>query len=163
MQKPQLRLLGLFFGLLLSVTSASIAHAVLGEKSTSNQKVKAELRAASQKAIPDATTSTTAKWSVQEIQGDGVTVKEYSDKDGNVFAVSWRGINRPDLSLLLGDYYQEFFSAEQAAVKTKSRAPSETKSARVTVRRSGHMRDMRGFAFLPDKVPAGVNVEELQR
>ena len=163
MQKPNAGLYVQLLCLLFAVSSASTAHAVLGEKSSSAQKVKEELRAASQKVIADSTTTVNSKWTVQVIPGDGVTVKEFSDNDGNVFAVSWRGINRPDLSLLLGDYYQEFFNAEQEAPKTKSRAPSETKSARVTVRRSGHMRDMRGFAFLPDKVPAGVNVEELPR
>lgn len=149
-------------GPLVLLFLAPSAQAVLGEKVSSNQKVKTELSAASQKATA-ATTASHDNWNVQTLEADGVTVKEFSDKDGNVFAVSWRGINRPDLSLLLGDYYQEFFAAEQAAPKNKTRAPSETKTARVTVRRSGHMRDMRGFAYLPDKVPVGVNIRELNR
>lgn len=139
------------------------ALAVLGEKASSTQTVKTELAAASQKMSVEVSTSANAKWNLQIIEADGVTVREFSDKDGTVFAVAWRGINRPDLSLLLGDYYQEFFAAEKAEPKTKSRAPSETKTSRVTVRRSGHMRDMRGLAYLPDKVPAGVLVQDLPR
>lgn len=135
------------------------SQAVLGEKAESVQTVRAAMKATSQKV--SAASTTAAKWTVQETKTDGMTIKEYVDADGNVFAVSWRGINKPDLSLLLGQYFEEFSAAEKEIPKKLGRQPVQVKGSHVTVRRSGHQRDMRGFAYLPDKLPNGVTVEEL--
>src|SRR5690242_6741747 len=43
-------------------------------------------------------------YSVHTISTPIATIREYVDNNGNVFAVSWRGIRRPDLSVLLGSF-----------------------------------------------------------
>jgi hypothetical protein len=90
----------------------------------------------------------------------GVTVNEYLSPDGTVFAVSWRGPRPPDLPQLLGSYFAEFQTA--AASPQAQRGHLLIQTENLIVETSGHMRDLRGRAYLPALLPQGVSADEIQ-
>ena len=107
-------------------------------------------------------TSSHALYTVSELESDGTTIREYISNDGVVFAVTWQGLRHPDLSVLLGSYYSSYQSAKAKKIRNAGHQPSEVQSQSLTVRHAGHMRDLRGKAFVSDLIPAGVDVEDLQ-
>lgn len=100
-------------------------------------------------------------YSVEQISTPaGVTVNEYISQGGTVFAVSWRGPQPPDLSQLLGSYFAEYQSA--AASPRRQRGYLRVQTETLVVETSGHMRDLRGRAYLPALLPSGVSADEIQ-
>jgi uncharacterized protein DUF2844 len=85
----------------------------------------------------------------------GITVKEYVSADGVVFGVSWRGAVFPDLSRLLGTYFAQFQRAATAQAPFRRRHIM-VHTAQLVAETGGHMRDLRGRAYLPAMLPAGV-------
>lgn len=90
----------------------------------------------------------------------GVTVNEYLSSNGTVFAVSWRGPRPPDLAQLLGSYFAEFQTA--AASPHPQRRHLFIQTENLVVETGGHMRDLRGRAYLPTLLPPGVSADEIQ-
>jgi hypothetical protein len=90
----------------------------------------------------------------------GVTVNEYLSVNGTVFAVSWRGPRPPDLSQLFGAYFAEYQTA--AAQPHAQRGHLFVQTENLVVETSGHMRDLRGRAYLPALLPPGVSADEIQ-
>jgi hypothetical protein len=140
---------------LLIVLFSPAAFAALGDHVSAIANDKEVMKAAS------ATSTETTNYTVHELTTDGNVVREYASNEGVVFAVTWRGVKKPDLSLLLGSYYTEFNSADKKRKKMRGRQPVAVKTSSVVVRRGGHMRDMHGRAFITELVPAGVDVESL--
>lgn len=113
------------------------------------------------------------RFSEHLIQRDGSEVREFALLDGTVFAVTWNGPTQPDLSVLLGSYYEEY----QDTLSSLQRSGSQRSNGRVAQRRghsarvirsknlvierSGHMRDIRGKAYLPQLMPDGVGPKDL--
>jgi hypothetical protein len=112
--------------------------------------------------ISQKATASGAQYSVHETVVDGNTIKEYSNAEGLVFAVSWRGIAKPDLSVLFGSYYDEYMKTLESAPKQPGRRSVSMSTSRMVVRRAGHMRDQKGFAHVPSLVPVGLYLEDLQ-
>jgi hypothetical protein len=83
----------------------------------------------------------------------GTTVREYA-ADGAVFAVAWDGPVRPDLRLLLGDYYDTAIAAARAA--HRGHGPLVVRTPDLVVESGGHMRALTGRAYLPGRVPQDV-------
>jgi hypothetical protein len=131
------------------------SFATLGKKVESIESDRASIKAVQK------VSSKTDLYTVHEMDDAGVSIKEFASSDGTVFAVSWRGIRKPDLSVLLGDFYQEYDSVASQQEKLVSRRPTTVRTANVVVRKGGHMRDIRGKAFVPSLIPSGVNIEEL--
>jgi hypothetical protein len=90
----------------------------------------------------------------------GVAVNEYVAPNGTVFAVSWRGPRPPDLSQLLGSYFAEYQTATAAPPARRHRLLLETEH--LVVETSGHMRDLRGRAYVPALLPPGVRADRIQ-
>jgi hypothetical protein len=103
-----------------------------------------------------------AQYDIQEITADsGLRVREYVNRDGVVFAVSWAGPVLPDLQRLLGTHYVEYTTALAAL-----NHPGLHRSVRVAlpeliVESGGHMRAYAGRALLPALVPPGVSAADL--
>jgi hypothetical protein len=91
---------------------------------------------------------------------NGVTVNEYLSPSGTVFAVSWRGPRPPDLSQLFGSYFAEYQTA--AASPQPQRRHLLIRTENLVVETGGHMRDLRGRAYLPALLPTGVSTDEIQ-
>jgi Protein of unknown function (DUF2844) len=105
--------------------------------------------------------SSNSAYTVEQISTPaGVTVNEYLSPSGTVFAVSWRGPRPPDLSQLLGSYFAEYQTAAAAPPAQHHRLLLQTEH--LVVETSGHMRDLRGRAYVPALLPPGVNADEIQ-
>jgi hypothetical protein len=90
----------------------------------------------------------------------GVTVKEYLSANGTVFGVSWRGPRPPNLSQLLGSYFAEYQTAAASPSAQRGHLLIETEN--LVVETGGHMRDLRGRAYVPSLLPPGVSADEIQ-
>jgi hypothetical protein len=100
-------------------------------------------------------------YSIQEIVSEGYTLKEFVSKGGTVFAAAWMGAHHPDLSKLLGSYYEEHQKARSQLQKTKGRAKISIKSSNVVVEMGGHMRAVNGRAYVSSLIPNGVSLEDI--
>lgn len=131
------------------------ANATLGESVNSQAKNLSAVNA-SQKV------GSAEKYSTYEYEQNGNTVKEFSTPAGVVFAVSWKGISKPDLNALFGSYLTEYNDAFKEVPKQYGVKSLSLKTTKMVIRRGGRMRDQQGFVYVPSLVPEGVNVEELQ-
>src|SRR4051794_6422217 len=84
------------------------SFASLGDTKTSIQKDQKALKGKRGKVL------SRTDYSVHEIALKERVVKEYVLSNGTVFAVSWQGVSQPDLSVLLGQFYEEY---EQASLR----------------------------------------------
>jgi hypothetical protein len=104
----------------------------------------------------------TARYSIHEIETPISTIREYVDNNGLVFAVSWRGIRRPDLSVLLGPYFPEYQNIDARRGRMITREPVSIQTSKIVVRKGGHMRNIKGLAIISDQLPSGVSEEDLK-
>ena len=77
---------------------------------------------------------------------------EYVDSNNNVFAVSWDGTSRPDMSVLLGNYFFQFQSLLTKA--TSLNGAIQLDSSSLVIQSGGRMRSFYGLAYLPQRLPA---------
>ena len=95
-------------------------------------------------------------YSVHEMQVDGRKIREYALPDGTVFAVAWQGISEPDFSVIFGRYYDEYKEARKNQEENPHKHGRYTRVMRtrnIVVEKYGHMRDVRGRAYVPDLLP----------
>ena len=140
------------------LASPSPASAALGGDETTvptdQARMKGTLRSTSTKA-----------YRVHEIKAQtGTVVREYVSPNGKIFAVVWQGPFLPDLHQLLGSYFEQF---SKSAKKLKGkhprvRGPRLIQEPGLVVQTGGHMRAYFGRAHIPELVPQGVNIEEIQ-
>ena len=96
-----------------------------------------------------------AAYSVHELQSPtGTVIREFVAPSGVIFAVSWQGPFKPNLSLLLGRYFDDYANAPRSPASTRSRLLIEQPN--LVVHASGHMRAFAGIAYLPQLLPANV-------
>jgi hypothetical protein len=132
------------------------AQATLGEAADSIARDSQAL-----KAVKRATT-TRYNYTVQEVVSDATEIREYLTLSGRVFAVAWNGLVHPDLTVLLGSYAKEFQDAKRQSPRKHGQRRLKVEAPRVVVETWGHMRNLRGRAYLPDLVPEGVNINDLK-
>jgi len=100
-------------------------------------------------------------YQVHEIVASGRTIKEFALPDGTIFAISWRGVSQPDLSQFLGGYFDEFRAAEAKGEKDHGRKRKTIQSQHIAVEKFGHMRDVRGRAYISSLMPAGLKPQDI--
>lgn len=110
------------------------------------------------------TSAPESSYSIETITTTGLTIREYVTTDGMVFAVSWRGVGVPDLSLLLGGYFEEYENARLRSLRQepKVRGPLAFATADLIVETGGHMRDLWGRAVLRPLMPRSVTLQDIQ-
>ncbi len=92
----------------------------------------------------------------------GVVIKEFTNPDGLVFAVSWRGPVLPDLSTLLGTYFPVFMRANEEAQATGRRgSPVSVARDGLVVQASGRRPHFFGYAALTHLTPSGINIKDV--
>lgn len=102
-----------------------------------------------------------ASYSVHEsLTADGVTVREYVLSSNVVFAVTWQGPVRPDMSALLGSYFPNFVAAGEA--RPHGTGPMIEHNGDLVIQSAGRPGRFFGKAYLPRLVPAGVSADDLQ-
>jgi hypothetical protein len=109
-------------------------------------------------------TTPTLQYDMHEISSSAQTVHEYVSRQGQVFAVTWQGPVPPNMRQLLGEYFGRF---QSAAVAAHQRSPGQHRQFQLAqpdlvIWSSGRLRDFHGIAYLPNLLPAGVTVEQLQ-
>jgi hypothetical protein len=98
----------------------------------------------------------------QYVLESGTTVVEYASTGGVVFAINWRGPVLPDLSILLGRYFNAFKSETGLTRAVGKRgSPMSVGNDQLVIKSSGRMRGFSGYAYVPDLIPAGVNINDV--
>ena len=96
-------------------------------------------------------------YTVHEIsQPDGRAVREYVSRAGVVFGVVWDGPSMPDLSQLLGAYFEQLQKAVAAQEGPRRRGPLYLQAGALVVASGGHMRSFHGRAYVITLMPAGL-------
>jgi hypothetical protein len=139
----------------MSLAISRQANAALGEGADSIEKDRKAL-SARQRA-----TTSTARYTVQEVASDATVVREFLTPPGVVFAVAWNGLVHPDLTTLLGSYAPEYKVAKRQLPRRHGQKRTQVKGERVVVETWGHMRNLQGRAYVPTLVPSGVNLNEI--
>ncbi len=88
-------------------------------------------------------------------------VRQYLDPQGIVFAVTWRGLNHPDLSKLLGDFFKDYYAADEQISSSRGQLSKRIRTEQIVVETSGHMGTVRGRAYLVRSIPKGLSIESL--
>jgi uncharacterized protein DUF2844 len=137
------------------MVSSSTARAVLGQPVASVENDRASLRG-ELKVIPG------EGFSIRQITtAEGTVVKEYVSPSGVVFGVSWRGPVFPDLSELLGTYFPQF--QQGASIPHPfARRHLLIHTHQLVAETGGHMRDLRGRAYVPALLPAEVSAASIE-
>jgi len=100
-------------------------------------------------------------YTVHEISGaGGMVVREYVSPVGTVFGVVWEGPTMPDLTQLLGPYISQFRQA--AAKSTNRRGPLYIHDGPLVVESGGHMRALRGRAYVTTLIPANLTKDVIR-
>jgi hypothetical protein len=137
------------------------ASAYLGGNVSSLESDRAQLKATAQVMQHGA-------YEVHEMQAPGGTVvDEYLSPQGTVFAVSWHGQFPPPMQQILGTYFQQYSAALQAQAsqpqpKMYGHRPLNIQQQGLVVQTSGHMRAHSGRAYIPDLLPQGMTVNQIQ-
>jgi hypothetical protein len=126
----------------------ALAFASLGEKNSSKIKII-------QGTESDVSYS---NYSVVQTVSPTLIIHEYVNSNGKIFAVTWKGNAHPDLTKVLGSYYQEYSSTVKVNGKEMRRKAEKTETKNVVVTRSGHMRGIKGTAYLPKLLPANFDI-----
>ena len=90
----------------------------------------------------------------------GISVREYLDKDGIVFAVSWNGPVPPDLQRLLGEHFTTYAAALAAVDHPGVRRSLRVESSGLILELGGHLRAYAGRAYLAALIPGGIPAAE---
>ena len=140
---------------------ATPALATLDQNESSINNDITHMKAAKHRKLPYGGNGGTSH--VHELTIDENTIRQYADADGHIYAITWKGISQPDLSVLLGDHFTEYaIQAKVGALARGGRGPRRIQTNGVVVETSGHMRALRGIAYIPKQLPAGINAGDLQ-
>jgi len=146
--------------------SPNLARAALGASAESLTADAAAFNATglSRVALPALNAPSVSTYTVARMTtACGIVVSEFVGPDGKVFAVTWRGRRPPDLSVLLGSYFAQYRDAANAGVlAAHGLHHAFVRGTGVAVETSGHMRDMWGRAWLPARLPPGVEPSEIR-
>jgi len=105
---------------------------------------------------------------VHEIQApQGTVVDEYVSSNGTVFAVTWHGPFPPPMQEILGAYFEQYAVAlkaqsNEAGPKVYGHRPLNIQQPGLVVQTSGHVRALSGRAYIPDLLPQGVSINQIQ-
>ncbi len=153
------RLCALLLGLGISaaiLVAAHVAHAALGESADSITSDRKSLSAAR------GATTARAGCTIQTIESDSTTVREYLSPSGVVFGIAWNGMSHPDLTRLLGSYAGEYQEALRQTPRKPGRRHLQVKTNSIVVEKWGHMRNLQGRAYVLSLIPQGVSVDDIK-
>jgi len=137
----------------LAALAALPAHAALGGDVASVLKDSAALRAS------HAVTPFAAYDLHEATSADGTVLREYVDKSGRVFALSWRGPGSPNVRALLGDHAAHY-DAVRARFSSHKVVNIDEPGFAVSIVKLP--RGWHGQAVLPAAIPAGVARADLR-
>jgi hypothetical protein len=136
------------------VCLAPAALAGLGETAASVQRDHTALRGTALTVTP------MASYDLHEITTADNSVREYVSHAGNVFAVTWSGRARPDLSVVLGARYAEFTKSATSHPASHKVFALTTNDLVMHVQKLP--RGIVGEAHAPSLFPAGVSAQDIR-
>ena len=146
----------IFCTLLLFTLSHPRAFAALGDRV---EAVSSDEKALSAKRM---NADVFKKYSTQDLESDSTKIKEYIDNNGVVFAVTWNGLDHPDLSVVLGSYFKSYQAEEKKHARKHGERHQKVSAETVVVQKWGKMRNFKGRAYDPSLIPAGVTLDEIK-
>lgn len=147
--------------LALAALAPLASYAALGAAPATRTHAVAAPQSLLQSAAGSDASASAASYMVREANDpDGVTIREYVLPTNVVFAVTWRGPVRPDMSALLGSYFPNF--ANPGEGRTHGIGPMVQHNSAFHIESAGHPGYFFGKAYLPRLVPANVRIENLQ-
>jgi flagellar hook assembly protein FlgD len=144
----------MFVLFLLTLTLSGQALAALGGDETSISTDQTRMKAS--RRIVSAANYTTH----EILQASGTLVREYISAQGKVFAVTWQGPLMPDLQAILGEHFAAFATAQNN--KRTRRGHLLLQQPGLVIQSAGHMRAFFGRAYLPQFLPSGVSIDDIQ-
>ena len=93
---------------------------------------------------------------------NGGGVKEFTNANGRVYAVTWSGPGKPDLRSLLGSYFARFQADNIRLNPRARRQPLQVARPELVIQTGGHMGYFWGVAYIPALAPADFAVTDLQ-
>jgi hypothetical protein len=148
--RPRLRPLAQAASALLLVLGCTGAFAALEE-------APSELPAAKVHRTPGATSAGAGYTDIARTLKSGTVVHEFVDASGSVFAVTWSGPFKPDLRKLLGRHFGALGPGAQGG-----NGSPDVKSEDFVVQSGGHMGAFEGRAWVPSRLPAGFDTQEMK-
>lgn len=122
------------------------------------EEAPSELPAAKVHRTPGTTSAGAGYTDIARTLKSGTVVHEFVDGTGAVFAVTWSGPFKPDLKKLLGRHFGALGQGAQGG----NRGPSDLQTDDVVVQSGGHMGAFEGRAWLPSRLPAGFDTQEMK-
>jgi hypothetical protein len=132
------------------------AQAELGGKAASvnadRTAMKAQLR----------TVSIGARTVHELTRPNGGSIREFTNAQGQIYAVTWSGPGKPDLRSLLGGYFATFQADNTQRSRLMRRRPPQVSRPGLVIQTGGHMGYFWGVAYIPPLAPAGFSVTDLK-
>jgi hypothetical protein len=90
-------------------------------------------------------------------RANGGSVRELTNAEGKVFAVTWSGPGKPDLRTLLGPYFAAMQAGGAGGGQTMHalRRPLRVSRPDLQIQTAGHLGWFRGVALIPSLAPPG--------
>lgn len=96
-------------------------------------------------------------------RANGGSVREFSNPNGQVFAVTWSGPGKPDLRALLGRYFTTLQASGGSGGRSLHalRRPAQVSQRDLQIQTGGHMGWFHGVAYIPSLAPPGFSASDL--
>ena len=145
---------------LARVASVLLLASAAGTALAALEDVPSEQPAAKVQRTGGVTSGGIAYTDISRTLHSGTVVHEFVDASGAVFAVSWSGPFKPDLKRLLGRHFGQLKDADGQRQANRSRMDLNTGD--FVVQSGGHMGAFEGRAWVPARLPAGFDTQEMK-
>ena len=147
---------------LAAISLAGLAGGAPARASLGHAADSVEFDRAHMAARMTSTQAATHTVQVLSLPHGGGVVREFMSPGGVVFAVAWRGPGRPDLRQLLGEHFDTLQAESVIRAGRRLSVPLAVSRSDFVVHSGGHPGAFWGVAYLPQQLPAGVSVQDLQ-
>jgi hypothetical protein len=103
------------------------------------------------------------QYTVHELKSeDGSRVRQYVAGNGQIFAVSWHTLYKPDMSSMLGNSFPTYSSAARIAARNGGiQRQFLHQGGDLVMQNSGRLNVYSGFAYRPSLLPRGLNLQTI--
>ena len=151
----------------VAVGTAAQAAGALGEFHSAPRPVVFSARSAASMDPGTASIAETAPTALpysvaEEVRTDGSRIRRYLAPNGQVFAIGWKTLYKPNLTSLLGTSFPDYAraagtAAQRGGIQRQFRMDAND----LVVQSSGHLHVFSGLAYKPSLLPAGVTAQTL--
>lgn len=143
-------------GALLAALHAHQALASFGDSRDSIDRDMAALKGSKHESVQK------PNYTIEKITTPQGVVNEYVTAKDVVFAITWQGSSHPDLTPLLGSYFEEYRAGQAKHHARYKHRREKFKTTNMQFERGGHMRRVAGRIFSASLAPQGVTINEIR-